>query len=284
MVNRIQVEGLCFSYGATPVLNGIDLDDLRSGQVTALLGPNAAGKTTLFKCLVGLLSGEGCIRFDGQDAIQLGREEIRRRVTYLPQASNANAVLTVFESILLARRQTTSWRVGNDDLVAVQGTLEALGIDELALRYLNELSGGQRQMVAIAQALARRPEVLILDEPTNNLDLRRQLDVLELLRQLTVERSITTIIALHDLNLAARYADRLVVLDAGRVYASGSPDEILTAELLHDIYGIQASIVRGADGVPVAVPLASLRTARPNRPIAPELAAVSRLVAAPPIR
>lgn len=271
-MSRICVEGLCFSYGggSAPVLRGIDLDELAPGQVTALLGPNAAGKTTFFKCLAGLLKGEGRILFDGQDAARLGRDEVRRRVTYLPQASNANAVLTVFESILLARRQSTSWRVSNDDLVAVQGTLDALGIGELALRYLNELSGGQRQMVAIAQALAREPEVLILDEPTNNLDLRRQLEVLELLRSITVERSITTIVALHDLNLAARYADRLVVLDAGRVYASGSPAATLTTDLLHDIYGIEASIAYAPDGVPVVVPLASLHGLPASRPVEPE--------------
>lgn len=270
MVARIQVEGLCFSYGATPVLKGVDLDGLSPGRVTALLGPNAAGKTTLFKCLAGLLSGDGRIEFDGRDAVELGREEIRRRVTYLPQASNANAVLTVFESILLARQRTAGWRVDEHDLIAVQETLEALGIEELAPRYLNELSGGQRQMVAIAQALAREPEVLILDEPTNNLDLRRQLEVLELLRQLTVERAITTIVALHDLNLAARFADQLIVLDAGRVYASGAPVEILTAELLHDIYGIEASTASGADGVPVVIPRASLRESRLNLSAAPE--------------
>lgn len=278
-MSRICVEGLCFSYGgsAAPVLKGIDLDGLAPGQVAALLGPNAAGKTTFFKCLAGLLKGEGSIRFDGQDASRLGREEVRRRVTYLPQASNANAVLTVFESILLARRQSASWRVGNADLAAVQETLDALGISDLALRYLNELSGGQRQMVAIAQALAREPEVLILDEPTNNLDLRRQLEVLALLRSITVERSITTIVALHDLNLAARYADQLIVFDAGRVYAQGAPATILTTDLLHDVYGIEASIAYSPDGVPVVVPMASLRELSIARSAEPELAPLLQL-------
>lgn len=259
MVMRVSVKNLTFSYGSTQILHGIDLSDLPAGRVIAVIGPNAAGKSTFFKCLAGLLCGDGEILFNDRDSRQMTRSAINQHVTYLPQETTTNAVLTVFEAVLLARQHSASWRVNDDDLRAALSTLEALEIGDLALRYLNELSGGQRQVVAIAQALARDPEFLILDEPTNNLDLQRQLEVLYLVRSITIERGITTMIALHDLNLAARFADHVVVLSDGRVYAEGSPDVILTAEMLHEIYGIRATVITDHDGFPIVIPLSSVR-------------------------
>lgn len=255
----IAVENLRFSYGTTPVLKGVSIAGMRSGQVTAVIGPNAAGKTTFFKCLAGLLRGEGRVLLDGQESGQLSQAEISRRVTYLPQENTSSAVLTVFECVLLARQQSTSWRVTDGDLTAVQTTLASLEIADLATRYLNELSGGQRQMVSIAQALVRNPSVLLLDEPTNNLDLQRQLEVLELLCSVTVERAMTTIVALHDLNLAARYADMIVVLSGGTVHAAGDARTILTPDMLREIYSIHATITVDAAGCPIIIPLASTR-------------------------
>lgn len=256
---RLIVEDLRYSYGSRPVLKGIQIGQLWPGQVTAIIGPNAAGKSTLFKCLAGMLRGDGRILIDGLDCGQLKREEIARRVTYLPQENASNAALTVFEAVLLARQHSVSWRVSDDDLMIVSETLASLEIAELALRYLNELSGGQRQMVSIAQALVRDPSILLMDEPTNNLDLQRQLEVLELIRAITLERGITTLIALHDLNMAARYADYIIVVNDGRVYASGTANSILTPEMLRDIYGIHASVSLDSDGYPVVIPLASAR-------------------------
>jgi len=263
-VMRLAVEHLTFSYGSTPILKGVHIEELQSGEVTAVIGPNAAGKTTLFRCLGGLLKGEGRILLNGREIEHFKREEIINHVTYLPQENTSNAVLTVFEAILLARQRAGSWRVSDKDLMIVSQTMESLEIADLVLRYLNELSGGQKQMVSIAQALVRDPSVLLMDEPTNNLDLQRQLEVLDLLRTVTRERQITTLVALHDLNLAARYADRFVVMSDGTVYACGRASEVLTPRMLHDIYGIHATVSTEYQGLPVVMPITSARRRSTN--------------------
>jgi iron complex transport system ATP-binding protein len=267
---RIRLEGLRFSYGATPVLEGISIAEIPSGTVTATIGPNAAGKSTLFKCIAGLLKPEGVIRLDGQ-AIQGGRSrgEYSRLVSYLPQEYPSTAALTVFEAVLLARQHSASWIVADEDLNRVSAVLGRLGLEGLALRYLNELSGGQRQLVAVAQALAREPRVLLLDEPTSSLDLQRQLELLSLVRAIAAERGITVLIALHDLNLAARYADRLLVLYEGRVLAFGPPAAVLSETLLRRVYGIEGRVALDAEGIPLVTPLRSTRDRASPAELAP---------------
>jgi iron complex transport system ATP-binding protein len=260
-VTSLAVEGLCFSYGATSVLRNVEIEGLEAGQVAAVIGPNAAGKSTFFKCLAGLLKGSGRILLDGTDTGALRPAEVSRRITYMPQENRSSAVLTVFEAILLARQHSVSWRVSDDDLLQVMETMDALQVDDLSLRYLNELSGGQKQLVSIAQAIVRNPDVLLMDEPTNNLDLQRQLEVLELVRAVTLERGMMTLVALHDLNLAARYTDRLIVMHRGEVYACGLPRDILTPQLLRDIYGIEAAVTVDEDGFPIVIPRRSARSA-----------------------
>ena len=265
MVTRLSVENLHFSYGATDVLRGITLEDMPPGQIIAAIGPNAAGKSTLFKCIAGLLNPKGTIMLGGKDLREHRKEEITRQITYLPQEGPVNAVLTVFEAVLLARKHTLSWRVRDDDLQAITRTLADVGIEELATRFLNELSGGQKQMVSIAQALAREPQVLLLDEPTSSLDLQRQLEVLDLVGRITAERGIITLIALHDLNLAARYATRFVVMNQGAVYVAGDGSTVLTAAMLRDVYGVNATVQVGDDGIPHITPLSSIRTGAGTR-------------------
>jgi iron complex transport system ATP-binding protein len=254
------VEGLSFGYGSTLVLNALSVAPLRAGEVTAVVGPNAAGKSTLLKCIAGLLPATGRIMLRGQEVRSAEqRRALRQQVTYLPQEYASTAALTVFEAVLVARQQSASWIVGEAELGQVASILEELRLDHLALRYLNELSGGQRQMVAVAQSLARDPRVLLLDEPTSSLDLQRQLELLELVRKLAGERRMTVLIALHDLNLAARFADRLVMLNSGTVYADGSPAETLTELALWHVYGVEARVEHDADGIAHVTPLRSVR-------------------------
>lgn len=255
----LTVEGLRFSYGPNRILDDITIPRLPPGAITALVGPNAAGKTTLLKCTAGLLRYGGRVLLDGRDAARMRRDELTRRMSYLPQETPVHAVLTAFEAVLLARQHAFAWRVGEGDLVLVERTLRALDIEHLAMRYVNELSGGQRQLVSIAQALVRQPEVLLLDEPTSNLDLQRQLEVLALVRRVSAERGITTLITMHDLNLAGRYAAHVIVLHRGSVYAAGAAADVLTSEMLRDVYGVRASIRPDADGVPQVNAIASLR-------------------------
>ena len=248
-----------FSYGSNEVLKGVTIGETPPGKITATIGPNAAGKTTLFKCIAGLLKPQGTIRLDGKDMREYSREEITRKVTYLPQEGPVNAVLTVFEAVLLARKHTMSWRVSDDDLRSVTQVLEDLDIEELSTRFLNELSGGQKQMVSIAQSLVREPDILLMDEPTSSLDLQHQLEVLDLIRQITANRGIVTLVSLHDLNLAARYAAQFVVMDQGAVYASGEAYEVLTPKMLRDVYGVNATVLASPDGILQVTPLGSIR-------------------------
>ena len=257
---KLSAENVRFCYGSTAVLKGITIEDTAPGKITAIIGPNAAGKTTFFKCIAGLLKPEGVVRMDGRDIRDCSREEITRRVSYLPQESPVNAVLTVFEAVLLARKQTLSWHVSDDDLRSVTQVLEDLDIEELSTRFLNELSGGQKQMVSIAQSLVREPEVLLMDEPTSSLDLQRQLEVLDLIGWVTAERRIVTLISLHDLNLAARYADQFVVMDQGTIYASGDADAVLTPQMLRDVYGVNVTVAFNPDGILQITPIGSIRS------------------------
>jgi len=256
----IRIEGFTFGYGAAPVLKGVTLEAARPGEVVGLVGPNAAGKSTLLKCVAGLLKAQGRIWFDGRE-VQSSDDwrTLRRQVTYLPQEYASTAAITVFEAVLIARQQTASWLVGDDDVAAVAGILEELRLETLALRYLSELSGGQRQMVAVAQSLARNPRVLLLDEPTSSLDLQRQLELLQLVRSLAAERAMTVFIALHDLNLAARFVDRLVILHQGTAYAEGSPSDVLTEVMLWQVYGVEARVEHDAEHLPRVTPLRSVR-------------------------
>jgi iron complex transport system ATP-binding protein len=268
----VRVSGFTFGYGSTPVLKGVSLAAARPGEVVGLVGPNAAGKSTLLKCIAGLLKAKGRIWFNDQEVTSSEHwRTLRRHVTYLPQEYASTAAITVFEAVLIARQQTASWRVGDDDVAMVAGILEELRLEPLSLRYLSELSGGQRQMVAVAQSLARNPRVLLLDEPTSSLDLQRQLELLLLVRTLAAEREMTVFIALHDLNLAARFVDRLAILHQGTSYAEGTPSDVLTEMMLWQVYGIEARVVQDEEGYPHITPLRSIRDgARP--PVGVELA------------
>jgi iron complex transport system ATP-binding protein len=238
----------------------VTIQTARPGELLGLVGPNAAGKSTLLKCAAGLLKVSGRIWLDDQEVNTSDRwRRLRRQVTYLPQEYASTAAITVFEAVLVARQQSASWLVGDDNVAAVATILDDLRLEPLALRYLSELSGGQRQMVAVAQALAREPRVLLLDEPTSSLDLQRQLELLQLVQTLAVDRSMTVLIALHDLNLAARFVDRLVILHQGRSYAEGVPADVLTEMMLWQVYGVEARVERDADGLPHITPLRSVR-------------------------
>lgn len=234
----LKAERISFAYGPLTVLNQVDVE-LHPG-VTAIIGPNAAGKSTLLKCLAGLLRPGGRIDIDGREMRSFTGQQWSERVSYLPQEFSPQAILTVFETVLLGRLHQLGWRVTPEDTRAVERMLEELTLGSLAGRHVSELSGGQAQMVAIAQALVREPAVLLLDEPTSNLDLRRQFDVCSLIRELTASRGISTAMALHDLNLAAKFADTIYVIDDGSVRCAGPPESVLTEEMIAAVYRVDA--------------------------------------------
>ncbi|GAA4436307.1 ABC transporter ATP-binding protein [Bremerella cremea] len=237
----LDAKKLTFQYGQMRVLHEVDLT-IEPG-ITAIVGPNAAGKSTLMKCLGGILKGDGQVSLDGEDIAQWPTMQTAQRIGYLPQDFAPQAILTVFETILLGRLNTLGWQVSDDDIERVETMLAEMHLEEIGQRRLDQLSGGQAQLVAIAQALVREPEVLLLDEPTSNLDLRRQFEVLSFVREWTRQKEAASVVAIHDLNLAARFADRIVVMSEGQVHSQGVPAAVLTREMIAEVYSVASHVV-----------------------------------------
>ncbi|MCZ7935245.1 ABC transporter ATP-binding protein [Agrobacterium leguminum] len=234
------------AYGRITVLSKVGIDTLESGSVTAVIGPNAAGKSTLFKRIASLISGPGLVELSDT-------ARGNRAICYMPQDTGANAVLTVYESVLLSAKQGGGWRVHDDELFEIDAILKALKIHDLAFRGLGELSGGQRQLVSLAQALARKPEVLLMDEQTSALDLHRQIEVLGFVTDLAQKTGMIVLIALHDLNHALRYCANTMVIARGEMVVSGSTEAVITPEMLRDIYRIDARIEPCSQGRPMVI-------------------------------
>lgn len=242
------------------MLYGVSLT-VNRGDVVGLLGPNGCGKTTLLKCIVRLLTPSGRIFVDGRDASVVDRMDLARLIAYVPQSLPSRSSSTVFETVLMGRRPFLNWRVRDNDQEEVIRALQLLGIEDYAFRRVNELSGGERQRVMLARAVVQETPLLLLDEPTSNLDINQQMAVMEVISRLASERQRSIIIAVHDLNIAARYCRHLMVLKDGRVYASGEPRDLLDTDLIRDVYGIEA-IVRNDMEVPLVVPLRPVRANR----------------------
>lgn len=246
------IEKLTAGYPRRPVIRSLDLEPIACGEVTALVGPNAAGKSTLLLALAGLLRAQGTVRLGGRDLLRLPAGERAAITAFMPQALPQGVALTVIESVIAAIKASTPdgfATSGPDARHRAAATLDRLGIVELALEPLDRLSGGQRQLVSLAQALARAPRLLLLDEPTSALDLHHQVTVMSLARDLAAEGR-TVIVVLHDLNLAARWADRVIVLDRGAAYAQGAPATALTAPVIASVYGVSARVESCSRGRP----------------------------------
>ena len=251
----LDVRDVCFSYGERSVLDSVSFE--MGEGILSVLGPNGAGKSTLVKCLAGVhLPSSGTVTFGGADL--RSRDSGGPRLAYMSQEPPRSMDLTVLEVMLLGLAGSLSMRVSDEDLDCAMGPLEELGLEGLAQRPINELSGGQCQMVMIAQCLVADPEIVILDEPMNNLDLHRELQMFDLMRKITGERGLTTLMVLHDVNFAARYSDRMLVLKDGRVYSEGVPEDVVTEEMLRDVYRVEALVDRDPRGCVRVDPLRAL--------------------------
>lgn len=232
-------------YGRRTILHDASTPDIQGGVLTALVGANAAGKSTLFRRIAGQLRGTGAVRLTGAT-----KNDLR----YMPQDTAMTAALTVYESIILALKQGAGgWRLSASELAAVDDVLHRFGIAHLAERQLPELSGGQRQSVSIAQTLVTRPKVVLMDEPTSALDLYRQYEVLEALRNYAAETGAVMILALHDLNQVMRACGTVIALGEGRILASGPVLEVLTPALISQLYGIDSRVERCSRGCPMMI-------------------------------
>lgn len=238
----IEVNKICYHYkGGKDVLKDVSFT-LEPGQFMAVLGNNGVGKSTLLKCLNRILradAGQFCL--DGENVFQLSSHEIAKRIAFVSQ-NVPNAQLTVHDVIMLGRRPYMQWGFSEEDHRIVHEAMRRLNLEELRGRFLSQLSGGERQKVMLARALAQQPKLLLLDEPTSSLDIRNQYQVLQIVRDICHNDGLSAIVVIHDLNLALRFCDRFLLLRKGEVYASGD-HTALDSKALKDVYHVEAKIV-----------------------------------------
>lgn len=236
------LQGVKFSYPSVPVLDGVSFE-LRGGQMLAIVGKNGSGKSTLIKCMNRVLEYQGgAITIQREDVRNMRRVDIAKKMAYHPQKTFFNFSITVFDTVLMGRYPHVAWGGDRGGEERVWEVLRMMDLESLALRDYNEISGGQQQKVIIARAIAQEAKILLLDEPTSDLDIRYQLEVMEIIGKLVRKKGISAIVAIHDLNLASRYCDRIIMLHGGVVLGVGTPREVLTSENIARVYGVDASV------------------------------------------
>ncbi|WP_166245400.1 ABC transporter ATP-binding protein [Paenibacillus turpanensis] len=248
---ELAVRDLCFGYGDKETIRGISLT-LGEGQCVSIVGPNGAGKTTLLKCLGAIVpTKRGVIALDGKPLMEYAAKERARRIAYVPQQGAGSFPMTVMDTVMLGRKPYVSWSIGERDLLIVERILQDLNLTAMSSRFVDELSGGERQKVWIARALAQQPDILLLDEPIAALDIRHQLEVLEKTRELASRDGTLIVMILHDLELAARFSDRLILMNRGEVVMKGQPSEVLTHDRIREVYGVEVVLENGPLGLKV---------------------------------
>lgn len=268
---RLTARDLTLAYEERVVVDGLDVD-IPDGKVTVVVGPNACGKSTLLRALGRLLKPRsGAVLLDGTELARIPTRDIARSLGLLPQTPVAPEAITVADLVARGRQPHQRWwqQWSDEDERAVSDAMERTDTAALAERSVDELSGGQRQRVWIAMALAQETDLLLLDEPTTYLDISHQVEVLDLCRRLNRERGRTVVAVLHDLNQAARYADHLVAMKAGRIVAQGAPSEVVTAELVREVFGLESVVVPDpVTGDPLVVPGMPWTATEENGPVA----------------
>lgn len=251
---KISAREIDFGYGKESILKEACLD-VYAGELISIVGPNGTGKSTFIKCinrLLGIRNGE--ILLEQQSIKSMSQAQIAEKISYVPQSSNNIFSLSVFDMVLFGRQPHASFRTSKEDRLKVIKALSMLNIESLAMKDFNELSGGQQQKVVIARALAQETQIIVLDEPISNLDLRHQLEVMDILQNLVKEFGITVLMVMHDLNMAINYSDRIAVMDHGQVTAIGKPEEIMTKERIASVYGVEVEVLM-VDRKPHIIPL-----------------------------
>ena len=248
----LTVDSMQFSYPARDVLKDISFS-ISEGDCLSILGKNGTGKSTLLKCLDRILKPQqGSILIDGMDFTKISGIRLAQKIGYIAQHQQPTHC-TVFNAVLLGRKPYFKWDAGPQDLEIVDGILNAMGLSPYAMRYLDELSGGELQKVVIARALSQQPRVLLMDEPTSNLDLKNQLDTTVIINDIIRRQNISVVVTMHDINLALRFANKFMFMKNGSVFAAGGRD-IITRENIRQVYGVDVDINTWR-GIPVIVPI-----------------------------
>lgn len=247
----LSVDKIEFSYGNATVLKDVNFK-VKKGDFVSILGVNGSGKSTLMKCINRILKfKEGMIFVEDRDIEKMKDIEIARKIGYVPQSSETGFV-TVFDAVLLGRKPYIKWDVSKKDIELTEKIMEIMNLEDYALRYINELSGGELQKVVIARALVQEPQILLLDEPTSDLDLKNQLEVMRIIREVSDTHNIASIVVMHDINLALRYSDKFIILKEGQVFTTGGK-EVITPEIIKETYGVDVH-VKTFEGVPLVIP------------------------------
>ncbi len=249
----LTADRVSYTYREKPVISDISLQ-VKSGEFVGLCGKNGSGKTTLLKCLGHILSPRGKVLLNDIDLISMPSLVRAQQIGYVPQSVHGRIARSVFDAVLMGRRPYITWGISAHDLDIVESVMKLLGLLPFAERDLFEISGGERQKTLIARAIAQEPAILLLDEPTSSLDLFHQLEVMEVIASLVADQGIAVVMAIHDLSLAMRYCSRIVLIHNNRVVRDGPPADILTSELIADVYQVDAYLSSDG-GIPHIVPI-----------------------------
>ena len=246
----LQIQDTSFSYDQETVLHSISMD-VNPGEFVGVIGPNGSGKSTFLKILGGVLTtNSGKLFFKGKDFLDYNRKQLARSITWIPQEHPMVFPFKVSEVVLMGRHPYLSAFTfeGDEDIEIARSAMEQTQTLQFAQRRFNEISGGEKQRVVIAGAIAQEPELMILDEPTSALDIKYQIQILNILRELNQKKNMTVILAMHDLHLASKFCNRLILLEEGKVFQDGKPEEVLQKEHLEKVYGIKVHLIRDHDG------------------------------------
>jgi iron complex transport system ATP-binding protein len=247
-----QVNGINFSYKSIRILDNVTFN-IEKDEVTSVLGPNGVGKTTLMKCINKILVPDaGSVFIEESNLLQMNRREIAKNIGYVSQKSETSRI-TVFDSILLGRKPHFEWEASDKDIRIAGRVIHLMGLDDLALKFVNEISGGEYQLVQIARVLAQQPKVILLDEPTSSLDLANQHIIMHQIRNIVKRNHMAALMTIHDLNLAIRHSDKFVLMKEGTIFAAGDYN-VITPENIRAVYRIDAYIER-VKGIPVVIPI-----------------------------
>ena len=257
---KLKINDLSFSYNGAKTLDGITLD-IKGKEILGIVGPNGSGKTTLLKCINNKLRPKaGSVLLDDTDISRLSPRETAKNIGVVPQVSSVSFPFTVYDMVMMGRySQKGRFEPENEnDRSIVYQSLDSTGIAHMSERVITEISGGEYQRVIIARALAQEPRILLLDEVTLHLDINHQIEILDLIKMLSGKNNLAIVMVLHDLSLAARYATKAVMLQKGRIAATGTPENVISVENVRNIYGIEAEISRTRQGnfinvVPISI-------------------------------